>query len=320
MGGRPQSGLERGRRGRYGRLIGSRALAAERSAEPPALPRIIERSRFYRGCCFWEVLMHSRHWLAVLLAATASMPFAAVAAEPIKIGFPIPLSGPTAVYGEPILKGAEMAVVEINAKGGVLGRKLEILSRDSKASADEAVRVAREMIIKDNVDFLAGTLTSAEAPAVSTVAKENKIVLVVPASETMMLTDAAHIHPYIFRVATNTDIEGLAGAYDHGTMEGRQDRGHDLARLCLWPRCRSRLHRQLKKAAPGHPDRRPAMAEAGRARFHGVHHRADGQEAGCDPLLAVRRRLRDLYKGGDPARLFQGGQQPRGRRRRCRHH
>ena len=156
--------------------------------------------------------MHSRHWLAVLLTAAVSMPFAAVAAEPIKIGFPIPLSGPTAVYGEPILKGAEMAVAEINAKGGVLGRKLEILSRDSKASADEAVRVAREMIIKDNVDFLAGTLTSAEAPAVSTVAKENKIVLVVPASETMMLTDAAHIHPYIFRVATNTDIEGLAGA------------------------------------------------------------------------------------------------------------
>jgi len=156
--------------------------------------------------------MHSRHWLAVLLTAAVSMPFAAVAAEPIKIGFPIPLSGPTAVYGEPILKGAEMAVAEINAKGGVLERKLEILSRDSKASADEAVRVAREMIIKDNVDFLAGTLTSAEAPAVSTVAKENKIVLVVPASETMMLTDAAHIHPYIFRVATNTDIEGLAGA------------------------------------------------------------------------------------------------------------
>ena len=156
--------------------------------------------------------MHSRHWLAVLLTAAVSMPFAAVAAEPIKIGFPIPLSGPTAVYGEPILKGAEMAVAEINAKGGVLGRKLEILSRDSKASADEAVRVAREMIIKDNVDFLAGTLTSAEAPAVSTVAKENKIVLVVPASETMMLTDPAHIHPYIFRVATNTDIEGLAGA------------------------------------------------------------------------------------------------------------
>src|SRR6516225_3334751 len=212
MGGRPQSGLERGRRGRYGRLIGGRALAAERSAEPPALPRIIERSRFYRGCCFREVLMHSRHWLAVLLTAAVSMPFAAVAAEPIKIGFPIPLSGPTAVYGEPILKGAELAVAEISAKGGVLGRKIELISRDSKANADEAVRLAREFIIKDNVDFLVGTLTSAETPAVSTVAKENKIVFVAPTSETTMLTDPQHIHPYIFRATSNTDVEGLAAA------------------------------------------------------------------------------------------------------------
>src|SRR5215472_12312891 len=125
--------------------------------------------------------MHSRHWLGMLFAATASMRVAAVAAEPIKIGFPIPLSGPTAVYGEPILKGAELAVAEINAKGGVLGRKIELISRDSKANADEAVRLAREFIIKDNVDFLVGTLTSAEAPAVSTVAKENKIVFVAPA-------------------------------------------------------------------------------------------------------------------------------------------
>jgi branched-chain amino acid transport system substrate-binding protein len=150
-----------------------------------------------------------------ILAATAlgmALPMAALAKDPIKIGFPIPLSGPTAVYGEPVLKGAEMAVSEINAKGGVLGRTLELLSRDSKASADEAVRLSRELIIKNNVDFLAGTLTSAEAPAVSTVAKENKIVFVAPTSKSTILTDAAHIHPYIFRIASNTDVEGLAGA------------------------------------------------------------------------------------------------------------
>jgi branched-chain amino acid transport system substrate-binding protein len=156
--------------------------------------------------------MRLRHHLGLLLAAAASLPFAASAEDSIKIGFPIPLSGPTAVYGEPIRKGAEMAVAEINAKGGVLGRKLELLSRDSKASADEAVRLSRELIIKDNVDFLAGTLTSAEAPAVSTVAKENKIVFIAPTAKSMILTDAAHIHPYIFRIASNTDVEGLAGA------------------------------------------------------------------------------------------------------------
>jgi branched-chain amino acid transport system substrate-binding protein len=156
--------------------------------------------------------MHYCCHLAAVLAATALWPLSAGAADDIKIGFPIPLSGPTAVYGEPVLKGAEMAVSEINAKGGVLGRKLQLLSRDSKASADEAVRIARELIIKDNVDFLAGTLTSAEAPAVSTVAKENKILFIAPTSKSTILTDASHIHPYIFRVSSNTDVEGLAGA------------------------------------------------------------------------------------------------------------
>jgi branched-chain amino acid transport system substrate-binding protein len=141
-----------------------------------------------------------------------SWPLAAKAADTIKIGFPIPLSGPTAVYGKPVLAGAQMAVAEINANGGVLGRKLEMLDRDSKANADEAVRLSRELIIKDGVDFLVGTLTSAEAPAVSTVAKENKIVFIAPTSKSTILTDPQHIHPYIFRVSSNTDVEGLAGA------------------------------------------------------------------------------------------------------------
>jgi branched-chain amino acid transport system substrate-binding protein len=157
--------------------------------------------------------MVRRYLLALACAAAGTALFGALArADTIKIGFPIPLSGPTAVYGEPVLKGAEMAVAEINAKGGVLGRQLELLPRDSKANADEAVRLARELIIKDNVDFLVGTLTSAEAPAVSTVAKENKIVFIAPTSKSTILTDPQHIHPYIFRISSNTDVEGLAGA------------------------------------------------------------------------------------------------------------
>jgi branched-chain amino acid transport system substrate-binding protein len=155
--------------------------------------------------------MRRRYRLALAVVAAALWPAVSMAAD-IKIGFPIPLSGPGSVYGKPILAGAQMAVAEINAKGGVLGRKLELVSRDSKANADEAVRLARELIIKDGVDFLAGTLTSAEAPAVSTVAKENKIVFIAPTSKSTILTDSQHIHPYIFRVASNTDVEGLAGA------------------------------------------------------------------------------------------------------------
>lgn len=163
--------------------------------------------------------MRVAYGCAVACAALLTAPLGARAADNIKIGVPVPLSGPTAVYGVPILKGAEMAVQEINARGGVLGRKIELLSRDSKANADEAVRLSRELIIKDNVDFLAGTLTSAEAPAVSTVAKENKIVFLAPASKSVILTDEKHIHPYIFRVASNTDVEGLAGATEMATFK-----------------------------------------------------------------------------------------------------
>jgi branched-chain amino acid transport system substrate-binding protein len=156
--------------------------------------------------------MFHRYALALASTLLLSCPLTANAAGTIKIGFPIPLSGPTAVYGKPVLAGAQMAVAEINAKGGVLGKQLELLPRDSKANADEAVRLSRELIIKDGVDFLVGTLTSAEAPAVSTVAKENKIVFIAPTSKSTILTDAQHIHPYIFRVSSNTDVEGLAGA------------------------------------------------------------------------------------------------------------
>ena len=152
-------------------------------------------------------------WRVLLAIAAASLvPVAAAAEDTIKIGYPMPLSGPASVYGVPVVKGAEMAVQEINAKGGVLGRKLELLTRDSKASADEAVRLARELIIKNGVDFLVGTLTSAEAPAVSTIAKENKIVFIAPTSKTVQLVAPKNLHPYIFRLASNTDIDGRTGA------------------------------------------------------------------------------------------------------------
>ena len=158
--------------------------------------------------------MRTPHRLISSLACIAALfaPSIVLAEGSIKIGFPMPLSGPAAVYGVPILKGAEMAVEEINAKGGVLGKKLELLSRDSKANADEAVRLARELIIKNNVDFLSGTLTSAEAPAVSTIAKENKVVFVAPTAKTMLLTAPQNLHPYVFRIASNTLIEGRTGA------------------------------------------------------------------------------------------------------------
>ena len=150
--------------------------------------------------------------LALIGLAALLMPGQSIAQQPIKVGYPMILSGPGALFGEPALKGAQMFVEEINAKGGVLGRKIELIPRDTKGNADEAVRVSRELILKDNVDFLVGTLTSAEGPAVSTIAKENKIVFIAPIPKTDQLTAPANLHPYVFRTASNTTIEGRTAA------------------------------------------------------------------------------------------------------------
>jgi branched-chain amino acid transport system substrate-binding protein len=151
--------------------------------------------------------------LGVLACVAPFLAVAPAAAQnTIKIGVPMPLSGPGALYGEPSVKGARMFADEINAAGGVLGKKIELVIRDSKASADEAVRVSREMILKEEVQFLVGTLTSAEGPAVSTIAKENKIILIAPIPKTDQLTSEKNLHPYVFRTAANTTMEGRSAA------------------------------------------------------------------------------------------------------------
>jgi len=150
--------------------------------------------------------------LIMLLGLVLAAPPAALAQKPIKVGFPMILSGPGALFGDPALKGAQMYVDELNATGGVLGRKIELLPRDTKGNADEAVRVSRELILKENVDFLVGTLTSAEGPAVSVVAKESKIVFIAPIPKTDQLTAPDKLHPYVFRVASTTTIEGRTAA------------------------------------------------------------------------------------------------------------
>ena len=150
--------------------------------------------------------------LTLLLAGLLALPLVAEAQKPIKVGFPMILSGPGALFGEPASKGAQMFVDELNAAGGVLGRKIELLPRDTKGNADEAVRVSRELILKENVDFLVGTLTSAEGPAVSVVAKENKVVFIAPIPKTDQLTAPDKLHPYVFRISANTTMEGRSAA------------------------------------------------------------------------------------------------------------
>jgi branched-chain amino acid transport system substrate-binding protein len=85
----------------------------------------------------------------------------AQAKEALKLGLPIPLTGPYGTEAKDQQAGAELAVAEINAKGGVLGRKVELLIRDDKLKADEAARRAKELIESEHVELMAGALSAA---------------------------------------------------------------------------------------------------------------------------------------------------------------
>jgi branched-chain amino acid transport system substrate-binding protein len=142
--------------------------------------------------------------------------------DKIKVGFPMILSGPPAQFGAPILMGAQMYVDEINAKGGVLGKKIELIPRDTKSRPEEAVRVSRELILREQVNFLVGTFTSGEGPAVSEIAKESKVVFLALGPKTDRLTDPANLHPYVFRIAANTTTEGRAAAALMAKWKGKR--------------------------------------------------------------------------------------------------
>ena len=104
----------------------------------------------------------------------------ASAADPIRVGVISPLTGAWTVYGRAHASGFELAVDEINAAGGVLGRPMEIVLADSKTEPRIVVEQANRLIRQERVDFLAGTFSSAERNAGAPVATQGNKILLYP--------------------------------------------------------------------------------------------------------------------------------------------
>jgi branched-chain amino acid transport system substrate-binding protein len=159
------------------------------------------------------------HWRLVtaVLACTmflgnvVSPPEGAFAADTIKLGFVADATG----AGEPWYKsqraGIEMFIDETNAAGGILGKKLELVVRDSALKPDLGEAAAEELITKEKCDFLLGPSSSGVAERVTKVARKYKKIVIFFAcnSEGLTTTD---FQPYMFEVVPNTGIEsrGLA--------------------------------------------------------------------------------------------------------------
>lgn len=129
----------------------------------------------------------------------------------LTIGCLYPMSGRAARYGHDSIIAADMAAEEINAAGGVLTRPIRLLTTDSRTDPTYAVRVAERYITQDRVDFLMGVVSSAEALAVTQVARHYRTIFVGTdhASSRLTLED---FHPCYFRVSNNTMQSMRAGA------------------------------------------------------------------------------------------------------------
>ncbi|MGD8110543.1 substrate-binding protein [Vibrio sp. TRT 17S01] len=96
------------------------------------------------------------------------------AKEPIKVGVVLPLTGTFAVYGQQALKGAQLAVDQINAQGGVLGRPLSLIVKDNQTDPAKTVAFSRELVQVENVFALLGPVSSSSRYAMSEIADEFK--------------------------------------------------------------------------------------------------------------------------------------------------
>ena len=135
-----------------------------------------------------------------------------LADEPVKIGLDNPLTGTYAALGKNELIGCQLAIEQINAKGGILGRKAELLVEDSTSGdAGTAVQKARKLIDRDKIDFLLGNVNSALAAAIANVAYEKSVFHVVPGGHTDPVT-GANCHWNVFRVCNTTQMEANAVA------------------------------------------------------------------------------------------------------------
>ena len=151
--------------------------------------------------------------LSIVLLLFVSMATPGAAQQPpIKIGVVGGLSGAAASIGQAWADAIKMGADEINAGGGILGRKVALSIRDTEFKVDVGVREAKDLVLREKVNFLLGAISSGVSLAISTsVSKENKIIQITAVGNTHRQT-VELFQRYFFQVVPNTFMEGRAAA------------------------------------------------------------------------------------------------------------
>jgi branched-chain amino acid transport system substrate-binding protein len=156
----------------------------------------------------------------IIAGAMSLASYAGIAsAENIKIGFNVPLTGFAAADGQSALHGAELAVEQVNANGGVNGSMLELVVYDDQASPKEAAPLAIKMITQDEVVAGVSGSYSGATRAAATIFSENSVPYV---SAYAIHPDITRAGDYVFRTSFMGEVQGRAGAKLIGEMLGKK--------------------------------------------------------------------------------------------------
>lgn len=130
------------------------------------------------------------------LALTACRPAGPQGTGPIRIGFIGPLTGEAASFGVDTLNGVKLAVEELNAKGGISGRPIELIAEDGRCTPTDATNATQKLLNIDKVIAIIGGQCSGETLAAAPLTEAAKIILLSPVSSSPNVTSAGN---YVFR-------------------------------------------------------------------------------------------------------------------------
>src|SRR4030042_2437703 len=132
--------------------------------------------------------------------------------KPVKLGVVFIMSGKMGGYGKHRTQAIRLALDEINAQGGIVGRKVEAIFEDDELKVEKGVQITKKFITQDKVDFIIGPTSSGVALAMADLVEQQKRILVLTQSATNSLTDAK-FNRYMFSTLSNAMMHSRAGAY-----------------------------------------------------------------------------------------------------------
>src|SRR5688500_2446332 len=144
--------------------------------------------------------------MKLVLTLILSLAAAGASAQTIKIGLITALSGQSARAGEAITRGLSVAIDEINARGGVLGRKLELVRRDDEATPAKGVIAARELLFREKVAVLFGGLDTPVSMAIVPLINQEKVPFMGPWAAGTGITKNGANPNFAFRVSAVDEL------------------------------------------------------------------------------------------------------------------